>query len=259
MQNRYAGDVGDFGKFGLLNKIFDAPKWKIGVVWYLYPDENHNDDGRYIEYLSKKEFIWCNENLADKLSKVVRSGRRNVKELERVGVLKSNTVYFDECLDFYHRFPGQTKKNKNIRLKLRKKWLAKAIEMTSACNVLFVDPDNGIEISSCPKLNQSKSGKYIYYSEIERLFQYKDVMVIYHHLNRHKNHGSHREQIERRAKELKMKNTSNFKVFAIRFKPYSPRAYFILCRHSCETEIRNNLNDFLHSPWSNHWDSYYEI
>ena len=259
MQNRYAGDVGDFGKFGLLNKLFADTKWKVGVIWYLYPDENHNDDGRHIEYLARDEFIACDHKLSKKLSYIVQSGDRSVNALEKIGVLKSGSVYFDECLDFYYRFPGQTKTNKKIRSVLRQKWLSKAIEKTKNCNALFVDPDNGLEVASCPKINQAKSGKYIYYSEVKSLFEGKDVLVIYHHLNRHKKHGSHKQQIERRAKELKFRIAGDNKVFALRFKPYSPRAYFILCRSGRTDEIRNNLNEFLNHAWGRYWDSYCEI
>ena len=49
MQNRYAGDVGDFGKLGMLRAIASSAM-KIGVNWYLVPDEGHNDDGKHIGY-----------------------------------------------------------------------------------------------------------------------------------------------------------------------------------------------------------------
>ena len=46
MQNRYTGDIGDFGKLGLLRVLQDAG-FSIGVNWYLTPDENHNQDGKH--------------------------------------------------------------------------------------------------------------------------------------------------------------------------------------------------------------------
>ena len=51
MQNRYAGDVGDFGKLGMLRALAQSDL-KVGVNWYLVPDENHNDDGKHIGYLA---------------------------------------------------------------------------------------------------------------------------------------------------------------------------------------------------------------
>ena len=37
MQDRYAGDVGDYVKFALLRHF--ATDHRLGVAWYLYPDE----------------------------------------------------------------------------------------------------------------------------------------------------------------------------------------------------------------------------
>ena len=259
MQNKYAGDVGDFGKFGLLNYLFSDKKWKIGVIWFLYPDEKNKNDGNHINYLSRPEFVICDPDLINKLGQVACSSNRNVKALEEIGILKPGTVYYGELLDFYHNFPGQTKENKERRIILRRRWLQRAIEITKECNVLFVDPDNGLEIKSCPNLNQKKSGKYIYYSEIKELFKGKEVLVIYHHLNRHKNHGSHEQQIRNRAVDLYKLLPPQNSVFAIRFKRYSQRAYFIICSSESKNIIRNKLKKFLNTPWGKHWDSFCEV
>ena len=257
MQNRYAGDVGDFSKFGLLRHLFSSNMWRLGIVWYLFPDEKHNEDGKHIKYLSKPEFISCDEFLINEFSKIVHSNR-NVKNLERAKLLNTNTTYFDECLDFYQHYPGQSKIHKEKRLNLRTAWVLKALKKIDGCNAVFVDPDNGLEVSSCSKLSQAKSGKYIYYSEIQQLFNRRDVIVIYHHLNRHKNHGSHSQQIEGRSNILKQEINPSGRIFALRYKPYSPRAYFILCNKNREIEIQKSLNVFLNTPWKKHWDSYYE-
>ena len=53
VQNRYAGDVGDYVKFGLLRALTDAddePALSLGVMWYLTADEDHNQDGKHISY-----------------------------------------------------------------------------------------------------------------------------------------------------------------------------------------------------------------
>lgn len=53
MQNRYTGDIGDFAKYGLLRALGEGNK--LGIVWYLYPDESHNEDGKHTAYLTKPE------------------------------------------------------------------------------------------------------------------------------------------------------------------------------------------------------------
>lgn len=55
MQNRYTGDIGDFGKLGLL-RVLQESGLTIGVNWYLVPDENHNSDGRHVQYLENADY-----------------------------------------------------------------------------------------------------------------------------------------------------------------------------------------------------------
>lgn len=58
MQNRYTGDIGDYGKLGLL-RVLRASGLTIGVNWYLRPDEGHNDDGRHMGYLKDESDRSC--------------------------------------------------------------------------------------------------------------------------------------------------------------------------------------------------------
>ena len=50
MHDRYVGDIGDYGKLGLLRSLA-AAGLRIGVNWYRTPDENHNEDGKFTQYL----------------------------------------------------------------------------------------------------------------------------------------------------------------------------------------------------------------
>ena len=57
MQDQYVGDIGDFGKYGLLRYLTgmrddDASEdaLRLGVAWYLFPDGGNND-GKFTDYL----------------------------------------------------------------------------------------------------------------------------------------------------------------------------------------------------------------
>ena len=72
MQNRYVGDIGDFGKYGLLRSLCGVSEIlnshhspRLGVVWYLYPDESHDSDGKYTGYLA------CNSKNHARVSRFV--------------------------------------------------------------------------------------------------------------------------------------------------------------------------------------------
>ena len=257
MQDRYAGDVGDFGKFALLRFILNRTNYNLGVVWYLFPDESHNNDGGHIDYLTKPEFLRSDKYLCEMLSAIV-SGTRSVAALEKGGLLPDNTVYFSEQLDFHLHYPSQRRQDKEVREIKRKEWLNQAVAKTSKCKVIFLDPDNGLQTISCPDIGRIKSGKYAYYSEVAALAKNKDVTVIYHHLNHHKNHGTHENQIQTRVAELRKRINPTGRIFALRYRPYSPRAYFILTAKTEEDRARGYLLTFKDGAHARFWDFYYE-
>lgn len=258
MQNRYSADVGDFGKFGLLRHLVAGKSYILGINWYLFPDEGHNEDGKFVCYLNKPCFERCDTELHNKLKTVVETNR-SVYELEKIGIFDHKTIFFSDNVDFYSDFPKNTKEHKNKRLMLRKEWSMRASKILSNANVLFLDPDNGLQVPSCKSLSQKKSGKFAYFEEIKNQHQDKDFTVIYHHLNRHKNHGSHTQQIQDRAEQLKSKINTEHIVFAVRYRPFSPRAFFIITTPKNEKEIESKLKSFLQSNWGQFWDNYYKI
>jgi len=255
MQDRYAGDVGDFGKFSLLRSVFANDRNRIGVIWYKFPNEKHNNDGLHVGYLEDSYYKACDNQLVSKLSHVV-SIDRSIAKLESVRLLPESTVYYASELNFHLLHPGQTMLAKSARKDKRLQWIQKAIKSVGKCNVVFLDPDNGLEIQTIPNIHQINSGKYAYYSEVDQLFKNKDVCVIYHHMNMN---NPHHEQIKFRAHELKEKIVKNGSVFAIRFRPFSPRAFFICASEHAAPKIRYKIKDFISGACGFGWDTYYEV
>jgi len=103
MQNKYAGDVGDFGKFGLLRNIARSGLI-IGVNWYLVADELHNNDGKFIESLKKPDFKECDDELLNKLNYVASSNQRSVYILESLNLIPNAIYYNEEDLCTSHFF-----------------------------------------------------------------------------------------------------------------------------------------------------------
>lgn len=73
MQDKYAGDVGDYVKLALLRSLSEDRK--LGVTWYLYPDERDKKDGKHTGYL-KEPSKWrhLDPDLFDALKFVRRQG-----------------------------------------------------------------------------------------------------------------------------------------------------------------------------------------
>ncbi|MGD0841040.1 MAG: hypothetical protein ABSA32_07785, partial [Candidatus Acidiferrales bacterium] len=80
MQNRYVADVGDYVKFAILRKL--AAGRRLGVVWWLFPNEDHNADGSHRKYLDRPD-KWRHFDcgLFDVLLKIQREKVRDVRAI----------------------------------------------------------------------------------------------------------------------------------------------------------------------------------
>ena len=127
MQDCYAGDIGDYGKFGLL-RAFEATGMRVGINWYKTntPASNpHQIDGRY---RIKDDFRECDPNLAGILIQIFNSEpSRTIEALEQANLLNSNLYY-----------------SESVPVKDRTIWHEKALAVLSSADIVFLDPDNGL-------------------------------------------------------------------------------------------------------------------
>jgi len=247
MQDRYSADVGDFGKFHLLRFLLSNTSYNLAQIWYMYPDESHNNDGLYINYFEKVKGM--DVELEEKFLHISLNNR-NVKALEKASLLP-NTKYFNKYVN----------KNSKDNLQYRKAWIKEALTFARNSDFIAVDPDNGIatklikqedykdiKIQNFEEFKaKTKAGKYIFEDEIKELYKACKCLIIYHHLNRTM---AHDKQIE----ILKSKLEMNYKnVIAIKHKPYSPRVYFFVCSDEEIYEyLKFKLKEFENS-FSIHW------
>ena len=138
MQDRYAGDIGDFSKLGVLRTLQKAGM-SVGVNWYLTPDEHHNDDGCHVKYLENDDFRACDEELWLELKDIVDKKDRRACLLEKDRILCA--AFFSERLDY----KGRTKPE---RTELRKAWHRRALAALEGNDIVCVDPDNGLIVPS---------------------------------------------------------------------------------------------------------------
>ena len=94
VQDRYAGDLGDFLKFGLLRRLATSEgagrPLRLGVVWYRTADESHNADGKHVQYLAPSHRLAqhmrsLDPDLYDRLAGVIESGDRSIGALDEGG------------------------------------------------------------------------------------------------------------------------------------------------------------------------------
>jgi hypothetical protein len=225
MQNRYVGDIGDYLKLGILRAL--SPGYRLGVAWWLFPDEDHNKDGRHIGYLSRPD-QWrrYDPQLFDALGEIVSSGRRGVRALETVNFLP-NAIFASEVIP-QHR-------------QARREWFQGVQHALEETDLVFVDPDNGLEPDGYSH-GSAKSGKSVTLSELQDFEQPGRCLIVYHHQTRRA--GGHHAEIEHWADRLRGIGFQT--VHALRCRPHSPRVYFLL---DAPEEIRHRAEQVA-SHWS---------
>lgn len=260
MQNRYAGDLGDFLKFGLLRQLCagddSAPALKLGVVWYLVKDESHNDDGKHIAYLREdyagaKAFRSLDPDLYDCLAGVVQSGRRSTAALEAEGVLPVGAKTYSEPLDFGRVLSGGVAE----RLRYRDAWLQGALEATSGCELIFADPDNGIrKVGHTVVRTRTNAVKHAYLDELAAFAARGQSLVVYHHADRS---APVAEQARRRLAELAQEVAEVQPLAAVRASRGTTRLFLVATAARHVDLFTSRLRRLAAGAWSKEFEVYW--
>ena len=189
VQDRYAGDLGDYLTFGLLRWLVPpgSPAVpRLGVVWYRTADEAHNADGKHVAYLdpqhrSSAGLRQLDPDLYARLASVVRSGQRNTAALAGAGALSGGTRFFGDLLDFSD-LPVAARAARQAR---RRSWLERALAATADCDLIFADPDNGIRSALHPvPAHRTKAVKHAYLDELVAFARRGQSLIVYQHADR---------------------------------------------------------------------------
>lgn len=236
MQNIYAGDIGDFGKFGLLRAL--AEKYIIGINWYDpgaptfeqgKDGEKKNNDGKYRDFTKVRT---CDGKLAESLETLKDSP--SIKKLEELKLIK-NAVYF-----------GDTVPRGNEE---RAEWRRKAFAALKNCDIVFLDPDNGLLCKSVSE-GSAKSVKYTYYKEVSDYLTKKSrikAVIIYNHRRRKPEDEYFGELIDKLCAEAKADKAL---IQTVTFRRWTVRDYFIISRdEKTHRSIEKILKAFTGDKW----------
>lgn len=248
MQDRYVGDVGDFAKYALLRRLAGKSgerPIRVGVVWCLFPDETHNNDGRHVSYLHNPEFGELDNPLLTTLQKIVATGNRSVSAISGGDLLPGGTVFCDAISSA----PKVHRLSRAERTDYRTGWLDRCFTLTEKCDFVFFDPDNGLEVASVPK-HHPNAGKYIYWDELMPFWRRRQTLLVYHHLNRTMPSVKQvRDLRDRFRVELK-----SAIAIPLVFRRGSCRIFWLVYRRSpLGTEMKRRAYDFLDNGWSRHF------
>lgn len=238
MQDRYAGDIGDYFKFALLRRLVsEARRQTLGVAWYRVPNEQGNEDGKYTRYTENPDF-WCGLCPASftKLAQIARAGAgRSVAALQATGLLGDAVFHSD-----YVPTPAAAHRERE-----RSQWFKGVVLAMKGCGTVFVDPDNGLEPEGY-KPGGAKAHKSITREEVLKLAQGR-ALVIYHHQTRRKD--GHLSEIDHlhallRQDGLDVKGS-------VRARPWAPRLFILV--GASDSQVRAARDFAAKSHEEAHW------
>ena len=238
MKNQYVGDIGDYGKMGLL-RILQNAGIQVGVNWYLTPDDNKSD-GRHIHYLDKP----CDTpdiDLHHGLYHLVKTGCRTIHGLEAPNLLPG-AIFYNDVLDYSQI--NQASKRKVIR----KEWHDSAQQKLSGCDLVFLDPDNGLEVKSKSPYNM-EGNKYTTYQEASQYYGKGMSVLVYNHRDR----SPEKKYIERFQRFYDIPQTKNAHLLCLTFRRVSVRDYVLLMQEEHLNRIKVAMDGLFESSWTNYF------
>lgn len=244
MQDKYVGDIGDFGKYALLNYLRLRSGLGLSVVWYWvnpeHTDKAHQkNDGKYIHYLGLNghtpdtQLQRLEPGIFCLLQHIVANPlTRNIKAIENSHPLGNTTVFHSASL------------SDAVLSRERSKWFQSALKRIRPEDILFLDPDNGL--ASETKDGESiTDAKHVLRSELRDFWMNgHPIIVLYHHLNRS---CPHETQIGILQKEIES-SLKNSVVLPLRYRRGSSRAFFVVVNKSLSVSCKGWLRNFT-APW----------
>jgi hypothetical protein len=231
MQDKYVGDVGDFGKLTLLRHLVRRSRLRLGVVWCTVSgnrernvdgSEKNNDGSHraFLSYTGKHRVDHCDAELFSGLAQFSDVPRRKIERLHPFTLASS--------------FFGTS-----IEDSPRQEWLKAALDRVQSEELVFFDPDNGINFDeSC-----IPSPKHISLQELQRFWDRGQSLLIYHHLNRKK--GGHRADII--GVERQLGERFNAEIRHFHFRRGTSRVLFLIIQ-SCHEKSLDWLSEG-NLPW----------
>ena len=224
MQDRFVGDIGDFGKYGLLRALTGIwpeaePLLSLAVVWY-YREE------KGLDYLRKsEEYCTCDEELFSQLNKIVTGSTRTIDAITESRILGSEAVFYNTPVP-----QGMIQ---------RKDWISAALKFTQESDIVFIDPDNGLSFGD------SMSSKHALLSEVGQFSKREQTIIIYQSFW----HQNQDEQMAEWTKSIHRLIQPKEQPIIMRFSPHRPRAFIILPAVEHAKPIDERLAEMLKGPW----------
>ena len=184
MKHQYFGDVNDYRKYGLLRLLAVEGGFKLGITWMLTPADGRPDGGK-IDYLAQPgRWRVHDPDLFDHLASTLQGGgERHVGALEGSNLIPGARYHSDILED---------------GVAARAAYMKAMVERFEGLDTVFFDPDNGLEVKSCPP-GRKGSSKFLACREAAATFAAGASLVVFQHYCRVERGAYVRQQVQRLA------------------------------------------------------------
>lgn len=231
MKNQYVGDIGDYGKYGLL-RFLTKKGISIGINWYLTEDDG-SSDGKFTDYLKNSAERDYDPELFDCLKDIADLPNKTVKMIESSGILPGT--------EFYSEVLKSSSLEVGAREWKRRLWLNNSTLLLNDAELIFADPDNGISYRKTARTKDSE--KFILPEDVCEYYNSGRNVVFYCHKGRRK-----QEDWELAKTEIR-KYIRDAQILAITFHRGTQRSYIFVLHPDCYSRYEHILTEFLNSAW----------
>lgn len=165
MKNQWFGDIKDYYKYGLLRLITKNANLTVGICWMLTENDGRKPN---VRYLSHHE-IWRHYDpyLYDFLRHLIID--YDIHDIVKI----QNKRILPACQHYSAILKDDAES--------RQQYLNNFKRLMQACDLLFFDADNGMEVKSKP-YGRNHSSEYLYWREVRELYEsgYSLLIFQYH-------------------------------------------------------------------------------
>ena len=233
MKNQYVGDIGDYGKYGLL-RFLASHGIKIGVNWYLTENDG-STDGKFTTYLKNPADRVYDPELFDALQNIADHPDKTVKMIKQAGIIP-DAEFFGEMLK-------SSSLKADAREWNRRLWFNNSTLMLGNAELIFADPDNGISYRKTARTKDSE--KFILPEDVAEYYNSGRNVVYYCHKGRRK------QEAWDQAKEEIRNHIRDAQILAVTFHRGTQRSYIFVLHPDCYLKYERIITAFLDTEWGN--------
>ena len=231
MKNQYVGDIGDYGKYGMLRFLAEHGI-KIGVNWYLTKNDG-SKDGKHITYLDNAKERIYDPIVYDALKELANRPDKTVHMVESADIIPGAF--------YYHALLATGDLPWKQRRQERERWHGQAMEELREVRLVFADPDNGTIGNKRPE--DKGAEKYVLQEELADYYRRGQNIVYYCQRGRW-------TEAKWKAKRAEMHELlPDAKICVLTFHRGTQRAYVFVVHPEEYERYYDLLTEFVNTAW----------